>query len=518
MPPMKQVSSLCSLAIQSFLKQLNFAIRRIMFRMLPFTGYGEEVWLSELEKAKSEFTKINHYMSLMPHSVLIECETQVMKMANEVITDVLNTNSNTETILSRFELLCHFCLRSVIFPTQTSIQYPNTSTWDTRYALITNLDRLRNLTILNLEQGNFLPITSDIFVRSIKYLPKLQVFEYPLYSTDLVVQEIGQHCPEMRRLNVRKSANISHCSAEYLLKMRNLEYLDVSLTNISCVQYIDILKNLPKVKNIAWRGLCEYVLSMLDRSRLQIIYNIDADLNIMTVVRLRCPNITTLTLGGVVLQDVRSIARLRHLTSLSLYKLNFFTNALRFIFPELGPRLKKLVFDNIDKLDIRSVTQYCDNLESLIVQDCMFETSLGPDPETLHFNNLRSLSMISNTVNEYWYISCLHYYKNLEVFHCGLMSEFSHFNLESIVRQGGFSTVKELLIAFCGSMDKRTVYLLLEHCPSLCVLGSLRKWSELTSLDISEIKAFIKRQNYDVELSDSIPINWHILVDIIVDH
>ncbi|PSN30479.1 hypothetical protein C0J52_24766, partial [Blattella germanica] len=83
---------------------------------------------------------------------------------------------------------------------------------------------LSNLSVLNINSN----IDPQIICRSIKYLTKLEIFEYPKYSTNNIIKEISRNCPKLKKLNVGYSDRIGH-------QLKKLQLLFVENLNMSSI-------------------------------------------------------------------------------------------------------------------------------------------------------------------------------------------------------------------------------------------------------------------------------------------
>lgn len=77
---------------------------------------------------------------------------------------------------------------------------------------------------------------SSLLARHSHNLKRLQFFTYAFHCTDEVVEQLGLHCTDLKKI--------------HLSKLKKLNYINISNTGISCKSYQLLLSELQNVVNI----------------------------------------------------------------------------------------------------------------------------------------------------------------------------------------------------------------------------------------------------------------------------
>ncbi|XP_023712937.1 uncharacterized protein LOC111867374 [Cryptotermes secundus] len=141
-------------------------------------------------------------------------------------------------------------------------------TW---FLVIRNLNSVPGLRILSMNQRlevikslNLSRVTltgSALVARSIHQLQELQVFHYMGDCTDEVVIQLGLNCPNLTVVSVMYSFRVTNDCVPHLLLLSNLEFLDITGTQIDRLHYGQLLSGLPKISNVRFVNKLDDLLS-----------------------------------------------------------------------------------------------------------------------------------------------------------------------------------------------------------------------------------------------------------------
>jgi hypothetical protein len=323
----------------------------------------------------------------------------------------------------------------------------------------------------------------------------LRVFIYEFNCTTDIVIELGKYCNLLMFLDIEYSSNVTDDCVEYLLNLRNLEYLNIGGTSISEMTYSLILSRLPRIMNVYLCREVDNVLQNVKKECLPSVIEFFGFVSNLSLLRKMCPRIKKLS---IILQNVNTF-ELLHLTNLTFLELgpcHYNVYNLKNIFIFFGRRLTYLGMFYVKDINMFEIVCSCSVLKTLVVKHCSLTMSvdLVLAPKLPHFRSVKKIMLESNQGFNI-FPRYVHYYSNLEVFNAELVMEIQDETMGAILNSGGFRNLSELVARECGPLTLQTAALLIRRCANLSYLGKLSTWSGVSVDDLMTLLHYVKVNN-----------------------
>lgn len=375
-----------------------------------------------------------------------------------------------------------------------------------------HLDKLTGLERLSLGSGNGENIRQQSFL-SLRMLTQLTHLTLQSDCQNESLAIIGQNCSRLSQLDISSSGSVTEQGTPWLLLCRSLQSINLFQTSQSVSGYAQLLQGLPRLTSVGRCDMFGEIMEYIARLRsqpphLQISHLHTRD---MTHKQLQltvsfCPNIEHVNL--YVDEDLllSPLSRLQRLHELKLLACNFYSDRVDRLIVEKGPGLTLLHLEHIDELDMEAlklIAQSCPNLVKLVFFSCDFVEHFGtnlaaevPVSSLLKLQSLVCVSECTPTVIEF----LLTHAKFVTSVQFGSTAWFNDDIVSSILVRGGLKQLTEMVILRSYELSMSAVESLLRSCPRLTMLGELDGWEGVSSLEISALRAKIKKYNWDLDI------------------
>ncbi|PSN37533.1 hypothetical protein C0J52_14898 [Blattella germanica] len=197
----------------------------------------------------------------------------------------------------------------------------------------------------------------DIDLGSVAIPPCLEEFTFMLCCTDTVLERIAHSCPELKRLNIFESTNVSDASIDSILKLRYLVQLNVENTSISEKGIARLLRGLTQnqVSENSYSWSCASQL-------LRFGYSEATSSHLHTLVKNFC-NLVSLNLDCDRNCNVLTLKKLENLKVLRLSCVEF--PRIEKLLITLGRQLESLEICDVGPINARIIGETCSSLKCL---------------------------------------------------------------------------------------------------------------------------------------------------------
>lgn len=225
----------------------------------------------------------------MPYRLLEEMSPQLTRKFARKIKDYdceVNELRGMSFDEEEHNIVCTAMFRSVL--TQYVYQYQNKIMRDTftRDLVVQTLDSVPGLRSLYFPSETHIKLSAQLS-QMIHHLRQPQVFTFIRGCTDELVEQLALNCSHLKKLSLPFSRSVRDASVEQLMKLEELEFLDLSRTEISYKQYGTLLSNLKEIKNIAFQQSQGDVLHHVAPKRIDSILHVggyDEDMDMLAEV------------------------------------------------------------------------------------------------------------------------------------------------------------------------------------------------------------------------------------------
>jgi hypothetical protein len=111
---------------------------------------------------------------------------------------------------------------------------------------------------------------SRVVERTLLHLTHVEVFSYQYNCTDELIEQLGLHCHNLKEIYVSGFRKVTNASVPHLLRLRKVEILEVTHTDIDDEHYWLLLSELP-IKNIRFSPPHENILGHVADGKLHKI-------------------------------------------------------------------------------------------------------------------------------------------------------------------------------------------------------------------------------------------------------
>jgi hypothetical protein len=204
-------------------------------------------------------------------------------------------------------------------------------------------------------EGNSAQLTRIIY-----RLTHLQVFSYQNVCTDEVIEQLGLNCHHIKQIDIRHSFGVSNASARHLLRLRKLEFLDLTRTRIGLEleHYGLLLSELPIIKNIKYWSKYENILDHVAVENLHKISHAVGFVECISMLAQYCRNINNVKIWS----DSTSLSGLAALTTLRNVTISwgdYATCKLNDFLTGIGPGLTDLTLYTMINVNIKDILTLC---------------------------------------------------------------------------------------------------------------------------------------------------------------
>ncbi|PNF26387.1 hypothetical protein B7P43_G17334, partial [Cryptotermes secundus] len=476
-------------------------------------------WISKLRQAEAsnraaygiakdiilaECRQIERSLSEFPYFVIEMMSPQLTrKFADMIINYKLKPTAFWEKESRR--ILCSAMFRSVLTPHVYEYNHEIMSCFYIQDLLVETLDSVPGLRTLHLRFRALKYCYPSALERMICQLKHLQVFICKLLCTDEVIEQLGLHCTHLKKASLCCS-DVTNASVKHLLRLRKLEFLNLSETRIDKENYAFLLSELPQIKEIVFRGNEDDILDHVAEKNLHKISHVSGKVEDISKLAQRCRNITNLDICLFTLIEAPSgLAALTTLHTLRLARGDYATCNLKAVLTDIGHRLTDLFLEGIEHVNIRDIVTLCPSLSSLTLLSC----TLSPldlhtqlDPQLPHFRKLTSLH-ISGGRDDARIRDYIRHYVSLKTIRLKWNNIFTARFMLEVVRSGTLADLEDIEVHEDGphAMTAEALELLIKHCSHLKSIKGSKTCYRIPRRFIEELKRRLLVQNFDLEIN-----------------
>lgn len=507
MPPVKLPMTITESFVHKFAHIVK-ARSKACIRKLPRAArIGLPVYLQQIQNMQREADSYYEILTTLPIQVSADISYAVFR---NIINTIAKYDSKYKSLKrqdfsaydEQYNTACINIVRSVLCP---SISYYDTTQMLSSFAqklVIETLDSLNNLSSLIFDTETEID-HSALLANNIHHLRKLETFKYKFHCSDTVVEELGLHCSELKVISLSNSRAVTNVSVSHLLRLKKLQYVNVSKTSISCELYQLLLINLPEIENINCRDQHENVLGSIETESLHTVTNYRGPIINTDNLIQKCSNITSIILYEVN-EDVSKLSALNSLKSLDITGGNYETSNLNMFLKDRGLKLCELHLHNVVKVNTSHIIKYCSALLSLSLEECIFEPSGKHavfDRATPHYKSTQILNLTEAVGHEMHFEHLIHYVNLVKLYSKGARIINDH-SIHKAIKLGGLGNLEEFRVEETrfGTLTVKTAKRLIRHCKNLTILGYLECWTKVNERQIRQLKHKTEKKKLDLQI------------------
>jgi hypothetical protein len=395
--------------------------------------------------------------------------------------------------------LCAAMFRSVLTPYLYEYDDGTVVNYFRENLVLQTLDSVPGLRTLRLTT-----LASREVARMIRDHKHLQVFAYTSYCTDEVTEQLGLHCHHLKEIDLCGSSRVTNASVQHLLRLRKLDFLNLTGTQIDNEHYVLLLSQLPQIKNIAFSRIGENILDHVEEENLRKISHVSGHVEDVSLLAQRCRNITNLDIYEIS-GNLSDLAALPTLRTVRIEGGDYAMSNVSDVLTGTGPRLTDLTLQWMMNVNLHDIVTLCQSLGSLSLLECVL-LPLNPntyplDPQLLHFRNLTSLHITEIYQQDMKY-NYIRHYVSLKTIRLSWINVFTVEFMREVVRSGALANLEELSVTEFrpGALTLEALELLIKHCPHLKTIEGLRYCPLLNPVVIEELKRRILAQNLELQI------------------
>ncbi|KAJ0181800.1 hypothetical protein K1T71_002522 [Dendrolimus kikuchii] len=382
------------------------------------------------------------------------------------------------------------------------------------YSKLPMLTGLVHLNLGSLSGGWKTTDMEEAVINSLRNLHCLKYLFINYDCTDNILRCLVENCPNLEKLDISSSKNITNSSIHIIAKFKELKSVQLYRTFVTLDGFVNLLL---KCKNLQDIGRCDEIGKVLEYINLYhpksgpfglvtYVSRYATNDHLQLAVQL-CPYIRSMTVFHNTLQsDLMVLIGLGHLQELKLLSCDFYADQIKQVLQVKGCNITHLHLEHVDQIDLNAlmyISQMCPLLESLTLYNCTLiqHTSLYTKKlDIAPFRNLKKITLVSMTTDEqllFILTNCL----NAEFIHVGTAVQFTDDFLLKILEKNPLIYLKELRIMQSDFLTIRSVQKIIESCMSLEILVEVESWTLLTDLDREYIRNYIKVNNYNIDIA-----------------
>ncbi|PNF28904.1 hypothetical protein B7P43_G01811 [Cryptotermes secundus] len=455
----------------------------------------------------AECRQIERSLSELPYFVIQMMSPQLTRKFADMIINYNYKHQDIPIVFwrrKRRRSLCSAMFRSVLTPHVYEYNDEIVSCNLTQNLLVQTLDSVPGLRTLYLRFATRNEGDQSGLPRMICHLRHLQIFTYEYYCTDEVIEQLGLHCIHLKKVSLCCSSRVTNASAKHLLRLRKLEFLNLSGTGIDKEHYALLLSKLHQIKEIVLRRKEDDILDHVAESNLHKISHVSGEVEDISKLAQRCRNITNLDIC-LFTKDLSGLAALTTLHTLRLERGNYAKCNLKAVLTDIGHRLKDLTLKHIKHVNFQDIVTLCPSLASMSLLACTL-LSLDPDtqldPQLPHFRNLTSLEIIQLCDDK---CSCdyIRYYVSLKKICLLAINIFTVRFMREVVRTGTLADLEDIAVHEYEpyAMTVEALELLIKHCSHLKSIKGIKTCRWIPRWFIEKLQRRLLVQNFDLEIN-----------------
>ncbi|PSN52307.1 hypothetical protein C0J52_08541 [Blattella germanica] len=334
----------------------------------------------------------------------------------------------------------------------------------------------------------------------VQFLPMLTRFEYQHACTTQVLVSVGNTCDRLEELNVRYSRRTTDLCVESLLKLRNLQTVDVQFTGVSARGYSKLLQGL-KLTSIVWPYRLDKLLRGVALAQLEDVTSVAGTFRSINTLFDKCPRVATLTLHSM-RKDISALGHCTNITAFNLQNCNYNQVGAGCYLQGMGEFLVELRLFKVTDVHMIDIMTQSGSLKVLELHSCQFIDSthdLDNEQQLKHFNSLEYLKITDceGTGPFFYHVSN---YTSLKFFYVRNEPALTGVSLFTMIVKGALANLEEFVAEDCGLRSIDFFIMLTDYCPKIGVIGNLKKTQQITKEDVQRFKDFVKSENLDIRV------------------
>ncbi|PNF15693.1 hypothetical protein B7P43_G14263 [Cryptotermes secundus] len=506
MPKLKQPMNLKELCLLRIVNTVRCAYEAWTTALREASRAGSEAYLKETLNVTADCGNVHDYLT----SMSIEVSKHFAPLIINEFISIISVYYGMSYELKRAPWydedahmnVCSKMLKAVLLNCTTEYDTKNIYFSFVQKIIIQTLDCVPELTTLAFDTRTNMD-NSSLLTTNIHHLRNLQHFQYEYHCTDNVVEQLGLHCTELKTINLRESRAVTDASVQHLLKLKKIEYLNLTYTTVSFQAYGSLLSDLPSITNIDIMSRIYPLFNLISKENLYTITEFKGFISDIYTLTQKCPYVTTVEVYSLN-YDLTILTTLTRLVNLKIMIGNSDSFNLNAVLSGMGERLNELRLSFVENVNIAHIVILCSSLKLLSLEECTFlpfkENSII-DKDLPHYRSVTELILLDNSPHQ-MYFRHLRHYVNLQHLECHGVDILTDDFIDETMRQGAFRNI----LRFCvlesdvGSLTMRTIELLLQHCEHLTEIGYLKTWSLLSQSQCTELRRRIRSMNLDVRI------------------
>ncbi|PNF23450.1 hypothetical protein B7P43_G08385 [Cryptotermes secundus] len=364
----------------------------------------------------------------------------------------------------------------------------------TQDLLVRTLDSVPGLRTLYLRFSTGNEGDPSALARMICHLRHLQIFTHEYQCTNEVIEQLGLHCTHLKKVSLCGSDRVTNASAKHLVRLRKLDFLNLSGTRIDKEHYAFLLSELHQMKKIVFRRKEDDILDHVAQKNLHKISHVSGKVEDISKLAQRCRNLTNLDIC-LFTEDLSGLAALTALHTLRLTEGDYAKYNLNAVLTDIGHRLTDLTLKLIKHVNLQDIVTLCPSLVSMSLLVCIL-SSLHPDtqldPQLPHFRNLTSLH-ISDGHDDARIRDYIRHYVSLKIIRLEWINIFTVEFMREVVRSGTLADLEHIAVGEYRdyAMTVEALELLIKHCSHLKNIKGSETCRRIPRRFIEELKTSI---------------------------
>ncbi|CAB4061573.1 unnamed protein product [Lepeophtheirus salmonis] len=364
---------------------------------------------------------------------------------------------------------------------------------------------------------------ADKFLLGIPHLKNLVHFSLKYDCTVNILQVLSETCVKtLKILDIEHSRQVRQDSIPYIIKLRNLEKINIFQCDFSTQDQLEVLVGLPNLLHLHRGDFVGDVADELaesdkyDSFRSQVKdfwaseeYYFHSEEQMMNVVKF-FPKIEKMLYMFQPLQSspMSVLGLFQYLNNIDLWGGRFYNDDILTLLSEVGHRLVKLSLVHAEEMDYRAValiTSLCPKVRSLGFHNCEFieeginnDESFRSADRFLYFTNkadlrkellsplleLKTIKIISACRSDMisWILEpCL----NVEQINLGLNTEIDDTCIFNTLAKNRLQKLRRVNVQKCKKVSMKGVTALLENCPLLEYIKDLYYFDAISEEELS---------------------------------
>lgn len=333
--------------------------------------------------------------------------------------------------------------------------------------------------------------------------------------TDAILETLVKHCPKLISLDIANSKCVTNESVyNLIIELKELRVIQLYRSSVTMEGYINLLLHLPELLDIGRYDELGKCLEYIDEYhptysnfKLEYFSSNHATTKQIQILCEKFPNINSVSLfHNILFLDLMAVIGINKLRILKLRSCDFFSDQIKDVLQVKGCNITELCLEHVDQLDMNAliyISQFCTELQTLCIINCNLIQSTSIHYRYFQlppFTSLKNLTLIGTCTITHleWILVNVH---NVTMIHLGSLIPTTDELFEKVFLKNELEHLEELRILHSDDLTVKTLYALLNNCPNLSRLYEIESWSRILPFQIDEVKAFIKRHNFDIDLT-----------------